>query len=159
MIYIRYLILYRLASGLARRSLQQWNTHPKSWLRVFFRTKAAAYASPTTVKAWMDSGNQDFVLVDVRLRGAARTWQIPGSLEIPATQMGERLNELPKDKMIVLYCWDTWCSLATTAAVVLADHGYRVKELFGGVAAWQVLHLPEERIGESTVPPSPACAC
>jgi rhodanese-related sulfurtransferase len=125
----------------------------------FFRTKAAAYASPTTVKAWMDSGNQDFVLVDVRLRGAARTWQIPGSLEIPATQMGERLNELPKDKMIVLYCWDTWCSLATTAAVVLADHGYRVKELFGGVAAWQVLHLPEERIGESTVPPSPACAC
>jgi rhodanese-related sulfurtransferase len=94
----------------------------------FFRTKAAAYASPTTVKAWIDSGNQDFVLVDVRLRGAARTWQIPGSLEIPATQMGERLNELPKDKMIVLYCWDTWCSLATTAAVVLADHGYRVKE-------------------------------
>ena len=67
----------------------------------FFRTKAAAYASPTTVKAWMDSGNQDFVLVDVRLRGAARTWEIPGSLEIPATQMGERLHELPKDKMIV----------------------------------------------------------
>jgi rhodanese-related sulfurtransferase len=125
----------------------------------FFRTKAAAYASPTTVKAWIDSGNQDFVLVDVRLRDAARTWQIPGSLEIPATQIGERLNELPKDKMIVLYCWDTWCSLATTAAVVLADHGYRVKELFGGVAAWQVLHLPEERIGESTVPPSPTCAC
>ena len=125
----------------------------------FFRTKAAAYASPTTVKAWIDSGNQDFVLVDVRLRGAARTWQIPGSLEIPATQIGERLNELPKDKMIVLYCWDTWCSLATTAAVVLADHGYRVKELFGGVAAWQVLHLPEERIGEANVPPSPTCAC
>jgi rhodanese-related sulfurtransferase len=119
----------------------------------FFRTKAAAYASPTTVKAWIDSGNQDFVLVDVRLRGAARTWQIPGSLEI-----GERLNELPKDKMIVLYCWDTWCSLATTAAVLLADRGYRVKELFGGVAVWQVLHLPEERIGESTVP-SPTCAC
>jgi rhodanese-related sulfurtransferase len=56
-------------------------------------------------------------------------------LERGTTQMGEGLNELPKDKMIVPYCWDTWCSLATTAAVVLADHGYRVKELFGGVAA------------------------
>jgi rhodanese-related sulfurtransferase len=125
----------------------------------FFRAKEAAYTSPMTVKAWLDSGDQDFVLVDVRLPGAARTWQIPASLAIPVTQMGERFNELPKDKMIVLYCWDTWCSLATTAAVVLADHGYRVKELFGGVAAWQVLHLPEERIAESTVPPSPTCAC
>ena len=73
--------------------------------------------------------------------------------------MRERFTELPKDKMIVLYCWDTWCSLATTAGVVLVDHGYRVKELFGGVAAWQVPQLPEERIVESTVPSSPTCAC
>ena len=125
----------------------------------FFRAKAAAYTSPMTVKAWLDSGDQDFVLVDVRLPGPMRTWQIPGSLAIPVTQIGERLNELPRDKTIVLYCWDTWCSLATTAAVVLLDHGYRVKELFGGVAAWQALHLPEEQTGESTVPLSPTCAC
>ena len=76
----------------------------------FFRTKAAAYASPMTVKAWIDS-NQDFVLVDVRLPGAARTWQIPGSLGIPSTQMGESFNELPKDKIIVLYCWDPGAAL------------------------------------------------
>src|SRR5579862_9300220 len=73
----------------------------------FFRTKAAAYASPTTVKAWIDSGNQDFVLVDVRRPGAARTWQIPVSLAIPVTHMGERFNERPKGKMIVLYNGDT----------------------------------------------------
>ena len=125
----------------------------------FFRAKAAAYTSPMTVKTWLDSRKQDFVLVDVRLPGAARTWQIPGSLPIPATQVGERFNELPMDKMIVLYCWDTWCSLATTAAVVLVDHGYRVKELFGGVAAWRTLHLPEEPIADPTVPTSPTCAC
>ena len=125
----------------------------------FFRAKAAAYTSPRAVKAWLDSPGSDFVLVDVRLPGPARTWQIPGSLAIPVTQIGERLNELPRDKTIVLYCWDTWCSLATTAAVVLVDHGYRVKELFGGVAAWQALHLPEEQTGESTVPLSPTCAC
>ena len=125
----------------------------------FFRAKAAAYASPMTVKTWLDSGKQDFVLVDVRLPGAVRTWQIPGSLAIPAAQMGERFNELPPDKMIVLYCWDTWCSLATTAAVVLVDQGYRVKELFGGVAAWRTLHLPEEPVAELIVPTSLTCAC
>jgi rhodanese-related sulfurtransferase len=125
----------------------------------FFRAKAAAYTSPMAVKAWLDSPGQDFVLVDVRLPGPARTWQIPGSVAIPVTQIGERFNELPKDKLIVLYCWDTWCGLAATAAVVLVDRGYRVKELFGGVAAWQFLHLPEERIGVSTVSPSLTCAC
>jgi rhodanese-related sulfurtransferase len=125
----------------------------------FFRAKAAAYASPTTVKARLDSGKHDFVLVDVRLAGAARTWQIPGSVAIPAPQMVERFKELPMDKTIVLYCWDTWCSLATTAAVVLVDRGYRVKEMFGGVAAWRTLHLPEEAVSEPAVSTSPACAC
>jgi rhodanese-related sulfurtransferase len=125
----------------------------------FFRARAAAYTSPTTVKTWLDSGKHDFVLVDVRLPGAARTWQIPESLAIPATQMVERFKELSMDKMIVLYCWDTWCSLATTAVVVLVDHGYRVKELFGGVAAWRTLHLPEEPVSEPTVSASSICAC
>ena len=125
----------------------------------FFRAKAAAYTSPMTVKTWLDSAKQDFVLVDVRLPGAARTWQIPGSLAIPVPQMVDRFKELPVDKIIILYCWDTWCSLATTAAVVLVDHGYRVKELFGGVAAWRTLHLPEEPVSELAVSASPTCAC
>jgi rhodanese-related sulfurtransferase len=60
--------------------------------------------------------------------------------------MEQRIAELPKDKLIMLYCWDTWCSLATTSALVLLSHGYRVKELFGGVAAWKKLHLPEEAV-------------
>jgi rhodanese-related sulfurtransferase len=55
---------------------------------------------------------------------------------------------LPKDKLLVLYCWDTWCSLATSAAVVLIDHGYRVKELYGGVKAWKTLRLPETVLDE-----------
>ena len=70
--------------------------------------------------------------------------------------MAERFGELPKDKLIVLYCWDTWCSLATTAAVVLLEQGYRVKELYGGVAAWQTLHLPREE-AHGNAATGPAC--
>jgi rhodanese-related sulfurtransferase len=62
---------------------------------------------------------------------------------VPEPEIGERLAELPKDKLIVLYCCDTWCSLATSAAVVLLNNGYRAKELYGGIAAWETLHLPE----------------
>ncbi|MGP0091416.1 MAG: rhodanese-like domain-containing protein [Xanthobacteraceae bacterium] len=124
----------------------------------YFRAKAAAYTSPMTVKAWFDAGKSDFVLVDVRIPAPQMTWRIPGSIPIPADTMEQRFAELPKDKLIVLYCWDTWCSLATTAALVLVDHGYRVKELFGGVAAWKTLHLPEEAV-PATAPIAAACSC
>ncbi len=43
-------------------------------------------------------------------------------------------------------CWDTWCSLATSAALVLIGHGLRVKELYGGIAAWETLRMPEEEM-------------
>jgi rhodanese-related sulfurtransferase len=49
-----------------------------------------------------------------------------------------------RDKLIVLYCWDTGCSLATRAALIGLEHDYRVKELYGGIAAWEILRLPEQ---------------
>jgi rhodanese-related sulfurtransferase len=55
-----------------------------------------------------------------------------------------RWSIVPKNKLIVLYCWDTWCSLATSAALILIEHGLRVKELYGGIAAWETLRMPEQ---------------
>ena len=72
----------------------------------------------------------------------------------PHRQDGTAVRELPKDKLIVLYCWDTWCSLATTSALILLGHGYRVKELFGEVAAWKTLHLPEEIVAAAEAAPA-----
>jgi rhodanese-related sulfurtransferase len=108
-----------------------------------FRAKAAAYASPMTIKEWQDAGRNDFLLVDARKRMPRPKKRIAGSLWFPQPEINERLAELPKDKLIVLYCWDVWCSLATSAALVLIEHDYRVKELYGGIAAWEALHLPE----------------
>jgi rhodanese-related sulfurtransferase len=122
-------------------------SYPTELVADFFKAKAAAYISPMGTKALIDGGASDFVIVDVRLRGPQVTWRIPGAIVIPANEMEERCDQLPKDKLIVLYCWDTWCSLATTAAVVLLEHGYRVKELYGGVAAWHTLRLPEQPVG------------
>lgn len=69
----------------------------------------------------------------------------------PATSRGrpqpfrrKRRLGAPKEKLIVLYCWDGWRSLAATAALALLQNGYRVKELHGGVAAWQSLDLPQQ---------------
>jgi rhodanese-related sulfurtransferase len=112
--------------------------------RLLFSAKAAAYVSPMTVKAWQEEGRSDFVLVDARKRHPKPTKKIAGALWLPEPEMADRWAELPRDKLIVLYCWDTWCSLATSAALILLEHGYRVKELYGGIAAWEVLRMPEE---------------
>jgi rhodanese-related sulfurtransferase len=134
------------------------HTYPAQLVTDFFKAKAAAYVSPMGVKEMLDHGAKDIVLVDVRLPGPQLAWRIPGSVSIPATAMSERSSELPKDKLIVLYCWDTWCSLATTAALVLLEQGYQVKELYGGVAAWQTLRLPQYALtGEDAA--TPACSC
>jgi rhodanese-related sulfurtransferase len=112
-------------------------------VRLFFEAKAAAYVSPMTIVDWRRAGTSDFLLVDVRKRQPRPKKQIAGSIWFPEPEIAKRLAELPKDKLIILYCWDTWCSLATSAAVLLLKNGYRVKELFGGIAAWEALHLPE----------------
>jgi rhodanese-related sulfurtransferase len=108
----------------------------------FFRAKDAAYTSPMTVRNWQAQGRSDFVLVDVRKAQPLPTKLIPGSIDIPLDELAERMHLLPKEKLLVLYCWDTWCSLATTAAVQLSSCGYDVKELNGGIAAWTALNLP-----------------
>ena len=48
--------------------------------------------------------NGGVFLVDVRDQASYDIGHIPGSKLIPAQQIADRLNELPKDKLIVTYC-------------------------------------------------------
>jgi len=43
-------------------------------------------------------------IVDVRNQDSFDMGHIPGSRLIPASQIGEHVNELPRDKTIVTYC-------------------------------------------------------
>jgi rhodanese-related sulfurtransferase len=122
------------------------STYSSQLVTDYFKAKAAAYLSPMAVKRKLDEGSNDIVLVDVRLPSPALKWRLPNALMLPLPEVKARASELPKEKLIVLYCWDTWCSLATTAALVLLEAGFHVKELSGGVAAWDALKLPTQPI-------------
>ncbi len=114
--------------------------------RLLFSMKAAAYVSPMTIKEWQSEERSDFILVDVRKRHPRPAKKIASALWLPQPEVASRCGELSKDKLIVLYCWDTWCSLATSAALILLEHGHSVKELYGGIAAWETLRMPEEEL-------------
>lgn len=113
----------------------------------FLKARLEATVSPmdylTTTKASPDN----FILVDVRNAPPnLKKVKIAGSIEIPEKDLTTRLNELPKGKIIIVYCWDVWCNLAAKASVILLEEGYSVKELYGGIAAWQTLNLPVESL-------------
>ena len=52
---------------------------------------------------------------DVRI--GPKPCKAQGAIEIPQSEVVGRMAELPRDRLLVLYCWETWCSLAVKAAV------------------------------------------
>lgn len=130
----------------------------------YFKARLEATVSPMDVRRWLEEEPHRVHLVDVRIGPAdLLKTKIPGAVRIPQPDIVRRSEELPRDRLIVLYCWDTWCSLAVKAAVPLLERGFQVKELYGGMAAWNTLQLPTEPLIDETPGCSPdeggRCAC
>lgn len=108
----------------------------------YFRMRLEATCSPMDVKRLRETRPDSLVLIDVRV--GPKPCKAQGAIEIPQTEIVARMGELPREKLLVLYCWETWCGLAAKAAVPLLEAGFRVKEMHGGIAAWEKLGLPTE---------------
>lgn len=79
----------------------------------------------------------DFVLVDVRAPALFARGHVPGAMNIPhRTMTAETMARYPKDTLFVVYCAGPHCNGANKAAVRLAQLGYRVKEMIGGMTGW-----------------------
>jgi len=59
--------------------------------------------TPAEVKAQLDRG-EPVVIVDGRSPADFAQGHVPGALSIPAGEISERYQELPKDRLIVVYC-------------------------------------------------------
>ena len=113
----------------------------------YFQSRIEATFSPMDYVMASKKAPQDYVLVDVRNAPPhLKKVKIQGALEIPLNELQNRLSELPKEKTIIIYCWDVWCNMAAHAAIILLNDGYKVKELIGGIAAWQSINLPVEEL-------------
>jgi rhodanese-related sulfurtransferase/predicted small secreted protein len=85
------------------------------------------------------------IVVDVRGAASYQQNHIKGSISIPLEEVGARMGELPRDKMIVTYC--SWPSEHTSAraAQMMQEKGiHNVAALLGGTQAWMDAKLPME---------------
>ncbi|MDO6763293.1 FAD-dependent oxidoreductase [Agarivorans sp. 1_MG-2023] len=75
------------------------------------------------------------LILDVRNPGELdKLGVIPGAINIPVDQLRERINELPKDKEILIYCM---VGLRGNVAYrQLVNNGFTAKNLSGGYKTW-----------------------
>jgi hydroxyacylglutathione hydrolase len=81
------------------------------------------------------------VLIDVRTPREHGQKRIAGSMSIPLNHLREKLEELPKDRPLLVYCAGGYRS--SIAASLLQTNGFPlVSEIAGGLAGWEAAKLP-----------------
>ncbi len=79
-------------------------------------------------------------LIDVRTPREREQKFIDGSLSIPLNHLSERMQELPRNRRLLVYCAGGYRS--SIAASLLQQKGFdRVSEIAGGIAAWETAKL------------------
>jgi len=84
------------------------------------------------------------LLVDIRERDEFMAVRVEDCLFIPMSQLGVRLDEIPKDRPVMLIC--ATGNRSTNATGYLLQNGWEdVGSVAGGIEGWQRLGLPVKR--------------
>lgn len=79
---------------------------------------------------WLASDHREFTVLDIREQLEYQIDHWEGALHIPLKQLRDRLNEVPKNKTVLVYCQVGL--RAYLAARILKQAGYQVRNLSGG---------------------------
>lgn len=84
-------------------------------------------------------------VVEVLSRSEYDEHHLPGALSIPLAELPGRVDELDRDRAVVVYCYDTQCDLSPRAAALLVQTGHaEVYDFVAGKMAWLAAGLPSE---------------
>lgn len=103
---------------------------------MFFNSVGCKNIGPEELNDKMRS-REDFLLLDVRTPQEHAAQAIEGSHLIPLQELDFRMNELPRQKEIVVYC--RVGNRSAHACSYLSRMGYNVKNLEGGILSWNII--------------------
>ncbi|MBD3578700.1 MULTISPECIES: rhodanese-like domain-containing protein [Streptomyces] len=108
----------------------------------YFAASLAFHADTADVAAAFRAHREEgadlgFQLVDSRSTPAWDQAHIPGAVHLPTALIPEQAERvLDKGVPVVTYCWGPGCNGATRSALALAELGFQVKEMLGGIEYW-----------------------
>ncbi len=101
----------------------------------------AALPAEISVAQAAEKRDQGAFILDVREPSEWNQFHIPGATLIPLGELPNRLNEVPKDRDVVVVCRTGHRS--AQGRDILINAGYtRVTSMAGGVTQWQAQGLP-----------------
>ncbi|MDP3645261.1 MAG: rhodanese-like domain-containing protein [Bacteroidota bacterium] len=93
------------------------------------------YIEPSELKKLVDHPVDSIWIIDVRSEKAYFNGHIPTAKSFPAAILTSRLNEIPKDKYLIIYC--TVGGMAKIASKTLKKAGYKRYMNWGGISRWE----------------------
>ncbi|MFD2673683.1 FAD-dependent oxidoreductase [Marinicrinis sediminis] len=86
----------------------------------------------------LSTRDEQSVLLDVRTKKEFEQGHIPGSVHIPVDELRDRINELPTETEIWVYCQVG--IRGYTASRILEQHGYETRNLTGGYKSYAAMN-------------------
>ncbi len=91
----------------------------------------------------IQTGEKDFVLLDVRTPQEYSGQKIASSINLPVDQVSEAIEKIipDKEKFVYVYCLSG--SRSIEAVAIMKDLGYKnAYDMISGLMAWRVYELP-----------------
>jgi len=126
-------IVMALAAGLIVAGCDM-NTAPSGFVEV----------TVDQVQAQLESNNIPKLILDVRSEGEYASGHVPTAKNISVDTLASRLNEVPKDVDVYVYCESG--KRSTRAAEMLAEAGYdKVHNMRASMRGWRAANYPIEK--------------
>jgi len=93
------------------------------------------YIEPSELKKLVDNPADSIWIIDVRSEKAYLNGHIPTAKSFPSGTIMSRLNEIPKDNYLIIYC--TVGGMAKIASKNLKKAGYKRYIIWGGISRWE----------------------
>lgn len=111
--------------------------------RLFGAAETSARMTGAEYQARFFGGKEPHTLIDVRTAQEFVTGSIPGAINIPVQELGRKLEKVPQDRPVVVYCRSG--SRSATAAGLLKQRGYGEVFDLGGIISWASSGYPLKR--------------
>lgn len=141
-------VYYRLSGddvvdllGSLRRTAERHNAEVERVLSGYFRARddMEALSRDELLRRAKDGL---VTVLDVRPPDEFAAGHLPGAINIQSSELGKRLEELPKDREIIAYCRGAYCVLSFEAVAGLRQKGFKARRLEEGFPEWKAAGLP-----------------